>query len=180
MIIGLTGTMGAGKGEIVKILKQKGFEHYVFSDVLREVAKERNIDPTRENLQKLGAIVKKESGRGILASKLLKKIKTDKAVLDGERNVDEIKELKKNGAHIIGITAPQKVRYQRIKSRKREGDPLTFLQFKRSDNLENRGKTKGQEINNCLNHADFIINNNGTLENLKKQVEDILNKIPFK
>ena len=36
MIIGLTGTMSSGKGEVVKILKDKGYEYYVFSDVIKE------------------------------------------------------------------------------------------------------------------------------------------------
>ncbi len=89
MIIGLTGTMSAGKGEVVKHLKSKGFEHYVYSDILKEIAKQRNIEPTRANLQKLGTDIKKETKNlGILSKKMLKKIKTDKAVVDGIRNVD--------------------------------------------------------------------------------------------
>jgi len=175
MIIGLTGTMGCGKGEVVNYLKSKGFEHYVYSDILRDIAKQRNIDPTRENLQKLGTDIKKQTKNlGILSKELLKKIKTDKAVVDGIRNIDEIKELKKENAIIIGISAPQKIRYQRIKSRNRQGDPKTFEEFKKFDNLENRGKTKGQEINNCLKNADHIINNNKTLEKLKSNIDKIL------
>jgi len=182
MIIGLTGTMGSGKGEVVKHLKSKGFEHYVYSDILKEIAKQRNIEPTRANLQKLGTNIKKESRNpGILSQEMLKKIKTDKAVVDGIRNVDEIKELKKReNTHIITVTASQRLRYQRIRKRKREGDPKTFKEFKRLDNLENRGKTKGQEINNCLKTADFTIINNNTLEKLKKNTEDILSTISSK
>ena len=74
MIIGLTGTIGSGKGEVVKYLKGKGFEHYVYSDILKEIAKQRNIEPTRANLQKLGSDIKKESKNlGVLSKKLLKK-----------------------------------------------------------------------------------------------------------
>lgn len=178
MILGLTGTMGSGKGEVVKYLKSKGFEHYVYSDILREIAKNRNIEQTRANLQKLGTDIKRESrNKGILSKKLLKKIKTDNAVVDGIRNRDEIIELKKEKAHIIAITAPQKLRFQRLRKRNRPGDPTTFNEFKRLDNLENRGKSKGQEINKCLKMADSIINNNSTLEKLKEQADKILNSI---
>jgi len=178
MIIGLTGTMGSGKGEVVKYLKQKGFEHYVYSDILREIAKNRNIEPTRANLQKLGTDIKREEkNKGILSKKLLKKIKTDKAVVDGIRNRDEIIELKKEKAHIIAITSPQRLRFQRLRKRNREGDPTTFKEFKKLDNLENRGKSKGQEINRCIRLADSVINNNATLEKLKEQTEKILNSI---
>lgn len=179
MIIGLTGTMCAGKGEVVKYLKTKGFEHYVYSDILREIAKQRNIEPTRKNLQKLGTDIKKESkNMGILSKKLLEKVKTDKAIVDGIRNIDEIIELKKRkNTYVVGITASQKLRYQRIRKRDRAGDPKTFEEFKKLDNLENRGKTKGQEINKCLKMADSIINNNSTLEKLKKEIENILTTI---
>ncbi len=179
MIIGLTGTMGSGKGEVVKYLKSKGFEHYVYSDILREIAKDRSIEPTRANLQKLGTDIKKEErNKGILSKRLLKKIKTDKAVVDGIRNRDEIIELRKGeDVHIIAVTAPQKLRFQRLNKRKRDGDPTTFMEFKRLDNLENRGKSKGQEINRCMILADSVINNNSTLDRLKKQTETILNSI---
>jgi len=179
MIIGLTGTIGSGKGEVVKYLKGKGFEHYVYSDILKEIAKQRNIEPTRANLQKLGSDIKKESKNlGVLSKKLLKKIKTDKAIVDGIRNADEIRELrKKRNVYIIGINAPQKIRYKRIKKRNREGDPKTFLEFKKLDNIENRGETKGQEINKCLKMADFLIINNGSLELLKGKIEKIVETI---
>jgi len=179
MIIGLTGTMGCGKGEIVNYLKSKSFEHYVYSDILREIAKQRNIEPTRENLQKLGTDIKKQTKNwGILSKELIKKIKTDKAVVDGIRNIDEIRELKKRkDTIIIGVNASQRLRYNRLKKRGRQGDPKTFKEFKRLDNLENRGKTKGQEINNCLKKADFIVNNDKTIEELKNRVESILKSI---
>ena len=176
MIIGLTGTMGSGKAEIAKYLTSKGFDYYVYSDILREIAKQRNIDPTRKNLQKLGNDIKKETKNlGILSKKIIQKIKTAKTVVDGVRNIDEIKELKKGGSfYLIGVSAPQRLRYMRIGKRGREGDPKTFREFKRIDNLENRGKTKGQEINKCLSVADFFIVNDGSLEELKKKVEDVL------
>lgn len=179
MIIGLTGTMGSGKGEAVKHLKAKGFEHYVYSDILKEIANQRSIEPTRENLQKLGTNIKKETRNlGILSKKMLDKIKTDKAVVDGVRNPDEIRELrKKRNVYIIGITAQQKLRYKRLRKRAREGDPKTFSEFKRLDNKENRGKTKGQQINKCLKMADFIITNDGSLEKLRNELDKILEAI---
>jgi len=151
-------------------------EHYVYSDILREIAKQRRIEPTRANLQKLGNDVKKASGnQGILSRRLLDNIKTDKVVVDGIRNVDEIVELKKGKkAYIIGVIASQRVRFKRLRKRSREGDPINFSEFKRLDNFENRGKTRGQEINKCLKLADYIINNNGTLEQLQHKAEEII------
>ncbi|HZX44470.1 MAG TPA: AAA family ATPase [Candidatus Nanoarchaeia archaeon] len=173
MLIGLTGKMGSGKSEVVKFLKEKGYEHYVYSDVLKEMAKERSIEPTRANLQLLGAKIK-GNDPGILSKALLKKARSDNAVFDGIRNRHEIKELKKKGVMIIAITAPQKVRYQRLKERKRPGDPETFEEFKRLDNLENRGNGKGQEINQCLKVSDHVVDNNSSIENLKENIAKII------
>ena len=182
MIIGLTGTIGSGKSEIVKYLKTKGFEHFVYSDILKEMARLRGMEITRENLQKLGTEIKEKSNNfGILSQKLLSKIKTGKAVVDGIRNADEIKELRKRKeVYIIGFNAPQRERYERLRKRNRDGDPKTFEEFKRLDNLENRGKTKGQEINKCLKMADFLIINNGSLEQLKNNIDKILQTISLK
>ena len=54
MIIALTGTIASGKGEVADYLKKKSFQYFMYSDVLRDVAKARGIEPTRENLHKLG------------------------------------------------------------------------------------------------------------------------------
>ena len=179
MIIGLVGTMGSGKTEVADYLKSRGFEHYTYSDIIIEIAKKRNIALTRENLQKLGTEIKqKEHNKGILSKKIVERIKTGKAVVDGIRNHDEIKELRKNSSTvIIAINAPQRLRYSRLKKRARPGDPLSFKEFKRLDNLENRGKTEGQQISICLKMADYAITNNSSLENLKKEVDKILDKL---
>ncbi len=179
MIIGLTGTMGAGKSEVARYLKSKGFEYFVYSDILREIAKTRNIQPTRENLQRLGSEIKRRTNDlGILSKKIIERMKKDKAVVDGIRTVDEVKELRKRkDFYLIGINAPQRVRYMRIRKRNREGDPKTFGEFKKLDNMENRGKTEGQEINKCLRMADYIIFNNKSIEDLKKEIDKILESI---
>lgn len=62
MIIGLTGTLRAGKGVVSDFLKQKGFVYLSLPDELREMAKERKIELTRENLQNLGNQMREENG----------------------------------------------------------------------------------------------------------------------
>lgn len=179
MIIGLTGTIASGKSSVADILKEEGFEHHTYSDILRQEAKKRNIESTRENLQKLGNKFKEESNNmGILSRLIIENSKSKNIIADGIRTVDEINELRKHpDSYVIGIDALQKLRYNRLKSRKRAGDPITFDQFKKIDNHENKGITAGQEINNCLKQSDFLITNNSSLEELKKEIKNILEKI---
>jgi len=178
MIIGLTGTMGAGKGEVASYLKEKGFEHHTYSEIIIEETEKRGLDATRENLQKVGNLLREEHGdEGILSRKILEKIKTDKAVADGVRNSAEIRELRKaKDFYLIGVDAPQKLRFNRLKKRGRAGDPDSFEEFKRLDDKENLGR-KGQEISKCLKMADFMIINDGSLTELRKKVDNLLKNI---
>ena len=152
MIIGLTGTIASGKSSVAEILKEKGFEHHTYSDILRLVAKKRNIEQTRKNLQNLGNEFKKESNNlGILSKLIIENAKESNIIADGIRTVDEINELK--------------------------GDPLTFEKFKEIDDHENKGLTPGQDINNCLKESDFKIINDSSREFLKEQLDKILEEI---
>jgi dephospho-CoA kinase len=179
MIIGLTGTIASGKSTVAEILKNKGFEHHTYSDILRLEAKKRGIYATRQNLQELGNQFKKESDNLGILSKLLIKNSTSKNIIaDGIRTVDEIKELKKHKeAYVIAVDAPQEIRFERLEKRNREGDPKTFTDFKKLDDHENIGITQGQEIARCIENADFKIVNDSTEKELHKEIESILKKI---
>ncbi len=181
MIIGLTGPIASGKTTIAEILKEKGFEYYTFSDILRIEAKKKGIEQTRENLQKLGADIKAQSSNPGILSRLIvenaRKEKKENIVADGIRTVDEITELKKYDAYIIAVTAPQEERFRRLKKRARPGDPESFESFKKMDDDENKGKTKGQDINNCVKNADKVINNSKNAEQLKEQVLTLLSSL---
>ncbi|HLC97145.1 MAG TPA: AAA family ATPase [Candidatus Nanoarchaeia archaeon] len=179
MIIGITGPIAAGKSVVAAYLRTKGFEGYVYSDILRTEAKRWNIEETRENLQKLGNRLKQRSGNpAILSKKLLALIHSGRTVVDGIRTVDEIQELRKGKDVLIwGIVAPPRIRFRRLFLRKREGDPKSYSQFKHIDNAENRGKTKGQNINACLQAVDALIDNRGTIEELYHEVDSLLSSL---
>ena len=70
MIIGLTGSLCAGKGEVADYLKSLGYAYFSLSDALREEAGKNNIDTTRNNLIILGNKLRKEYGNGVLAQKI--------------------------------------------------------------------------------------------------------------
>ena len=173
MIIGLTGTMAAGKTTVAKMLEERGFIHLTYSDILRQAAKERGIEPTRENLQKLGTALKSEQGPAVL-SKMLLSQGHEHIVADGIRTLPEIEELKLQGATVWAIVAGEEARFSRIESRKRAGDPSTLSEFRKLDEIENSGSTPGQDINACIDAADVVIENTGTLEELDDRVESEL------
>ena len=180
MIIGLTGPLGSGKGVIAAHLQELGFKYYSLSNTVREEAKLRNIKFTRENLQKLGNLLREEFGVGVWAIKTMEKIDIPtNIVIDGIRNPGEIEELKKNEDFIlIGINAPRKTRLQRIKGRNRPSDPKTFAELKAAEERD-RGvgeSSKGQQVQACLDKADFTIENTKDKEHIFNQLEELFSK----
>jgi len=190
MIIGVTGPISAGKGKVAEFFRDKGFVHHSFSAEIREVAKERGIEITRVNLGKLGGDLCKERPNGsILGSRILsmiqKEVKKGKKrfVIEGIRDVEEIELFRQHALEnrpmrfvLIGVDAPQKVRFERMLSRKRHGDPQTFAEFKRIDDREIKGG-HGQEVAKCMKMADYVIQNYGTLDELRRKVEEVAKEI---
>jgi len=121
-IIALTGTMGAGKGTVAELLKKKGFEYHSYSAVISEEAERHGYKPTRETLRKFGNLLRAESGNiGILSKRLLAKIKTNKVVLDGVRNIAEINELRqRKDFFVIGVVADEEDKRAQKKRRSRD------------------------------------------------------------
>lgn len=183
MILGLTGTIAAGKGAILDHLKSKGFKNFTFSDELREEARRKNIEINRENLQMLGTEMRTNFGGGILAKKLLEKARDEeKVVVDGIRNIAEIKELRKRPDFVlISLDAPQKLRFHRLQERKRENDPQTWEEFIKKDDIDNgingNGNENGQQNLKCMELADFAIYNDGDLGTLLERMNEIMEEI---
>jgi len=178
MIIGLTGKNGTGKTEVANYLKSKGFELISLSDILREEARKRNMDEKRDNLIKIGNEIRKKFGSGILAVKAIEKIKKGRNYcIDSIRNPGEIMEFKKNkNFFLIGIKSDTELRYRRILKRGRIGEDISFEKFKELEEMENSEDEKKQQLDKCLELADTIIENDGTIEELYQKVDKILSK----
>lgn len=183
MIIGLTGTLAAGKGTLAEFLKEEGFVYLSLSDELRQIAKENKTELTRKNLQDLGNRLRREEGSGILGQLVYDKIKNQyysKAIVDGIRNPAEIKTLRAlDDYFLVSVDAPLESRFERMKKRNRESDPKTLEEFLLVDNRD-KGigeKETGQGVAKCMEQADFALYNDGSLEEMQKKVKDLYRKI---
>lgn len=183
MIIGLTGSMGCGKGEIVNILEKMGFLYVTLSTMVREEARKRGIAEEREKLMEVGNSMRAQEGTGVLAKRALMKIKEfghDKWVIDGIRNPAEIDELKKEkNVYIIGVFANKDLLVERILSRARESDAESRDEiFRKIERELGVGEPEnGQQVEKCMAKADIIIDNEGTLEKLKEKFISYYNSI---
>ena len=174
MILGLTGPMGCGKGEIVKILEKLGFKYITLSLMVREEARKRGIEEEREKLMEFVNSMRAAEGAGVLAKRSLIHIQEDghdKWVVDGIRNPAEIDELKKGDeVHVIGVHTDRDVLVDRILSRGRESDAKERSEILRKIDREwGKGESEdGQQVGKCMEKADQIIENEGTLDELQQ------------
>jgi dephospho-CoA kinase len=187
MIIGVTGTIGAGKETVVQYLKKKGFSQFSFSRMIRIEARKMGYGMDRPSLQKVGNLLREKYGdEGIFAKKIIDKIikkKIENAAIDGIRSPWEINEFKKQRKdfYLIAVDAEQKKRFERTSKRGRPTDSNDFEDFRKHDVKEYFGeKGAHQQIKASMDMADFKLMNNGTYKELYAQIDDVLSKIDSK
>ncbi len=181
MYIGLTGYLATGKGVVSDLLKKKDFSYASLSDVVREEATAQNLEHTRENLIKVGNQLRSDNDAGYFARKIAEKVATESDkdwVIDGIRNPLEAKELQKlNGFYLIGITSSPETIVKRVLSRKRDGDSMTEEKILEKLDIE-KGKGQpadGQQVAKCIEMSDYLVVNEGNVDDLKIKVEHFFN-----
>jgi dCMP deaminase len=183
MILGVTAFLCAGKGEFSNYLKEKDFIVYSCSDIIREECKKRNIETTRDNLQKIGNELREQFGANVLAERLAQKIKNSNKkyfVVESIRSPAEIEELKKlNDFYLVFIDADSKIRYQRAKERLREKEHVSsYEEFITCENKEMESSNpNSQQLKKCKELSEYIVSNDTTIEEFKKEIDNLLLKI---
>ena len=147
MIIGVTGNYASGKDEVAKTLQKMGFFHVSFSDLLREELKKKKEKITRDNLIKIGNDLRTQFGSRILARLALEKVEYgENFVFTSIRNPGEVELLQARPDFVmVNVTAPDKVRLQRIIKRNRESDPKTIQELRKKEAQENGHDSNSQQ-----------------------------------
>ncbi|MBL7100629.1 MAG: AAA family ATPase [Nanoarchaeota archaeon] len=179
MILGLTGSLCAGKGEVANYLKSLGFVYFSLSDVIRDELDKNSMLKTRENLISLGNKLRKEHGNGVLAEKIKEKLTSNEnIVIDSIRNPEEIEELRKlPGFVMMGVDALEETRFARMLERKRPGDPKTIEGFREIN--EDMKIKHGQRVQSCMKLADCIIVNNVSIDKLHQKIDKLLTDVGY-
>lgn len=182
IIVGVTGPFSGGKGAVAERFKEKGFFCTSLSDRIREEIISRGGEITRENLQDVADELRLKYGPKVLAQRSWEKVISQEGnwVLESIRAIGEAEFLKeKPGFVLIGVTAPRELRYQRMLGRTRSGDPLSWEEFVRLDEKDFKSgqNGNGRDIDACLKKADYLIENNGTMDKLNLAIDKILKKM---
>ena len=181
MVIGITGTNGAGKGTVVEYLVEKGFVHYSNSGYISEELNRRGMELSRSNMRLVGNEFREKYGSGYLAEVALKKAAVagqKNVVIEAIRAVGEAEKIKEAGGFLLTVNADRKLRYERIFVRKSGKDLVDFDTFVDQEERELSGKEGVFDMNiaNVMAMSDYTIYNDNDTEALYHAVDDFLDK----
>ncbi len=182
VIVGITGTLGAGKGTVVDYLvREKKFAHFSVREYLREELEKRDIPVNRDSLTAIANSIRSKYGASFIAEALIKKAKErgDDCVIESIRTPGEVEALRKEEAFfLLAVDADPRIRYKRIRFRNSETDRVTFQTFIMNEEREmHTSDPNKQNLAACIGSADHIIRNDGSLEDLHKRTEAFLRRI---
>lgn len=182
IIIGITGTLGAGKGTIVDyLIQQRQFVHFSVRNYLIEEAKRRNMPINRDTFVVLANSLRATHSPSFITDELYKQaLETGKnAIIESVRTPGEIESLRKNSNFILfAVDADPKIRYERIVTRNSETDHVSFDTFIENEQREMKSDDPNkQNLSKCMAMADYTLQNNGDFEALYRQIDNIIKKI---
>ncbi len=178
MIIAVSGLNGAGKGEVVRYLERRSFAVLSLSDVIRDELRSRGLEETRERMIEAGTALRAAEGAGALAERLAGSIQSDRSyVIDSVRHPAEVESLRRHtdAFRLIWVTAADKTRLDRIRSRGRQGDPSTLDELRRLEDRELHSEDpRAQQLTAVQALSDFTIENDGDLDALHAAIQAVL------
>lgn len=186
-LLGVAGTAGSGKDSATDMICQfYGATNISTSDFIRAVARHvydlpPDFNPVRDQLFELATFLRNEVNPATTIKLCIFKARAQNvklAVLSGLRSMGEAEAVRQAGGIIIGVDADPRIRYERIHSRQRDTESQkTFEQFLEQDTFENNGVSStgpGRGISSVLEYADIMLHNDGTWEDLEKQIHEKL------
>lgn len=176
MIILVGGLARSGKDAVANhIAKKYGFIKRDYStEVLVFELKKRGLAVNKKNMSVLADKLREQEGWNVLAKKLFEKFDNwnGNIVISGNRSIEETGFWKKkfDNVKVIAVNADKKTRL----ARKQEMDPKTLEEFFARDE---RDRKKG--IYKVIEKADHIIENNGSINELKQKIDDLMKKFKY-
>ncbi len=182
IIIGITGTLGAGKGTVVEhLVQEQGFVHFSVRGYLSELIKNKGKELNRDSLTHTANELRQKHGPSFIIEQLYEKavLCNQNCIIESIRTPGEIDALRtKPMFFLLAVDADIQLRFKRIKQRDSETDRIDFTTFKDNETREMHSDDPSkQNLSVCINQADYVLYNNGTLEELHQKTNAVLLKI---
>ncbi|HYC83127.1 MAG TPA: AAA family ATPase [Candidatus Paceibacterota bacterium] len=176
LIIGITGTIGAGKGEAVNYLTHHcGFKHYSVRDYLTRELERRGVPIDRPAFFALSNELRNEHGGEHIVKELFAEAEAagGDAIIESIRARGEVLFLKDlPNFLLLGVDAPASIRYQRILKRGSATDHVTFEEFLIQERNEMASENPNkQNLQYCLQASHVIVENLGSLPEFYEKID---------
>lgn len=181
-ILAIVGLTGSGKSEVVNYVTEKGVPKVYFGGVILGAMKEAGIEWTAENEKKFREDIRAQEGKDFVVNRIVKEIRDlinagqRRIVADGLYTWTEYKILKHEfpgELTVAAVVAPKNLRHHRLTNRPVR--PLTIEEANSRDWAEIENLEKGGPIA----IADHYLTNEGSLDTLHKQVDQLLDETHF-
>ncbi len=182
-IIGITGTLGAGKGTIVDYLREHyGYKHYSVRGYLIEEANRRGMEQlNRDTFVIVANDLRATHSPSYITDQLYLQAKEngENAIIESVRTPGEVESLRQHDHFLLfGVDADPKIRYERIVGRGSETDKVSYETFIENEEREMSSTDPNhQNIGRCMQMADYVFQNNGDFDDLYRQLEEVIHHI---
>lgn len=173
-VIGVTGRSGCGKNALAQYLKQNyGLEAFSIGALVRDIAKEREIPPTRRNLHQISTEIMRDKGSEFFGRAVVEAIERsgcESAVVADIRTPADVRVLRDRFDRFLLVRVKigdQRARFARISERGAERDPDSFADFLEQDMAEESLFHIGETVE----LADVTIRNMGTSSELEDEID---------
>lgn len=182
-IVAFVGLAGSGKSTAVEYLTEKDIPKVYFGGIFYEAMKEAGITPGDwEPETKFRKEIREREGKDFIVNRAVKQLQDligagqHRLIADGLYSWTEYKIMKSafpGELTVIAVVAPKKLRHHRLAAR--PDRPMTAQEADQRDWHEIEDIEKGGPIA----IADHFITNDGDVENLHKQLDEVLRSIEF-
>lgn len=181
-ILAFVGMPGAGKTSAIEYLSEKNIPKVYFGGVVLDALKEAGHELTAENEKMMREKLRQDHGKDVVVNRIITQIEDlidagQKQILaDGLYSWTEYKALKQafnQQVIVVGVITSRAKRHKRLSNRPVR--PLNRDEASKRDWAEIENLEKGGPIA----IADYYIINNGELEALYKQIDDLIKEIKF-
>jgi len=178
-IIGITGTIGAGKGTIVDyLINNYGFTHYSVRQYLIMEAKKSGLPLNRDTYVEIANQLRALHSPSFIIDELFYEAVRNgtNAIIESIRTLGEIDSLRaKANFTLWAVDAEPKTRYYRIIARQSETDHISYETFLANEQREmNTDDSTKQNLSECIRRADVLFTNNKTVKELYEQIEKVI------